>query len=158
VFLPQRPYIPMGSLRAGLWFPSRPAAGRDAEARAALASVGLPGLRNRLDEHAHWGQVLSHGEQQRLAIARALLIKPDWLFLDEATSAIDEDEEARLYRKLADALPATTVISIGHRGSLAAYHQRVIAVDRSIGHLGRLIDRATHLPGVPSRVQRMARR
>jgi vitamin B12/bleomycin/antimicrobial peptide transport system ATP-binding/permease protein len=158
LFLPQRPYIPIGSLRGALWFPARPVASRDAEARAALASVGLPALRQRLNEEAHWGQVLSLGEQQRLAIARALLVKPDWLFLDEATSATDEDEEAALYRTVAKALPATTVISIGHRGSLEAYHQRVIAVDRTIGHSGRLIDRAPHITGGLGRVQRRVRR
>jgi putative ATP-binding cassette transporter len=157
LFLPQRPYIPIGSLRAALWFPARAVASRDAEARAALAAVGLPGLRKRLDEEKHWGHVLSLGEQQRLAIARALLIKPDWLFLDEATSAIDEDEEAALYRMVADTLTATTVISIGHRGSLEAYHQRVIVVDRTIGHSGRLVDRADHRPAV-GRARRVARR
>jgi putative ATP-binding cassette transporter len=86
------------------------------------------------------------------------LVKPDWLFLDEATSATDEDEEAALYRTVAEVLPATTVISIGHRGSLEAYHQRVIAVDRTIGHSGRLIDRARHITGGPDRVQRRVRR
>jgi putative ATP-binding cassette transporter len=86
------------------------------------------------------------------------LVKPDWLFLDEATSATDEDEEAALYRTVAKALPATTVISIGHRGSLEAYHQRVIAVDRTIGHSGRLVDRAPHITGGLGRVQRRARR
>ena len=158
LFLPQRPYIPIGSLRAALWFPTRAVASRDAEARAALTSVGLPALGKRLDEDTHWGQVLSLGEQQRLAIARALLIKPDWLFLDEATSATDEEEEAVLYRTVAKALPATTVISIGHRGSLEAYHQRVIAVERAAGRPGRLIERAGDLvtPSTPPR--RTARR
>jgi len=139
LFLPQRPYIPIGTLRDVLWFPAQPALGREAEARAALASVGLSALSQRLDEDAHWGQTLSLGEQQRLAIARALLIRPDWLFLDEATSATDEEEEAALYSMIAKALPATTVISIGHRNSLEAFHRRVIAVDRPPG---RLIDRA----------------
>jgi putative ATP-binding cassette transporter len=158
LFLPQRPYIPIGSLRAALWFPARPVAGRDAEAREALASVGLPALRKRLDEEAHWGHVLSLGEQQRLAIARALLIKPDWLFLDEATSATDEAEEAVLYRTIAKILPATTVISIGHRGSLEAHHSRIIAVDRTVGQSGRLIDRAGDLIGADGLVRGVARR
>src|SRR5579864_4427427 len=106
LFLPQRPYVPIGTLRDVLWFPAQPALGREAEARAALASVGLSALSQRLDEDAHWGQTLSLGEQQRLAIARALLIRPDWLFLDEATSATDEEEEAALYSMIAKALPA----------------------------------------------------
>ncbi len=147
MFLPQRPYIPIGNLREVLWFPARPALGREAEARAALAAVGLSALSQRLDGDAHWGQALSLGEQQRLAIARALLFKPDWLFLDEATSATDEEEEAALYSVIAKALPATTVISIGHRASLEAFHRRVIAVDRPVGGPGRLIDRAGDLLG-----------
>jgi vitamin B12/bleomycin/antimicrobial peptide transport system ATP-binding/permease protein len=145
LFLPQRPYMPIGALREALWYPARPAMDREAEARAALGSVGLSALSGRLDEDAHWAQTLSLGEQQRLALARALLIRPDWLFLDEATSATDEAEEAALYRAVANALPATTVISIGHRVSLEAYHRRVIAVDRTIGQPGRLVDRARDL-------------
>jgi putative ATP-binding cassette transporter len=110
-----------------------------------------------LDEDVHWAQALSLGEQQRLAIARALLIKPDWLFLDEATSATDEEEEAALYRTVANALPATTVISIGHRGSLEAFHRRVIVVDRA-GRPGRVIDRAGDLPGTSGLEWRTVRR
>ncbi len=140
LFLPQRPYMPIGTLRDALWFPSHPDRERDEEAREALAAVGLPTLTARLDESAHWTQILSGGEQQRLAIARALLIKPDWLFLDEATSAIDEEQEAMLYRTLMDALPGTTIVSIGHRRSLAAYHDRVIAIERQPGQPGRLVE------------------
>ena len=140
LFVPQRPYMPIGTLREALWFPAPPASDREAEACAALASVGMSTLSQRLDEVSHWTQTLSLGEQQRLAFARALLIKPDWLFLDEATSAIDEEEEAALYRIIAHALRSTTVISIGHRASLEAYHQRVITLDGTIGRPGRLIE------------------
>jgi vitamin B12/bleomycin/antimicrobial peptide transport system ATP-binding/permease protein len=147
LFLPQRPYMPIGALREALWYPARPAFDREPEARAALTSVGLSALSGRLDEDAHWAQTLSLGEQQRLALARALLIKPDWLFLDEATSATDEDEEAALYRAVVGALPATTIVSIGHRGSLDAYHRRVVALDRAIGRPGRLVDRVGDLVG-----------
>jgi putative ATP-binding cassette transporter len=140
LFLPQRPYMPIGSLREALWFPAQPDLARDDEARDVLAAIGLPALAARLDETAHWTQILSGGEQQRLAIARALLAKPDWLFLDEATSAIDEDQEAMLYRTLRATLPDTTLVSIGHRHSLGAYHDRVIAIERRPGHAGRLVE------------------
>ena len=138
LFLPQRPYMPIGTLREALWFPASPVLDGDAEVRAALMAVDLSALGQRLDETAHWTHVLSPGEQQRLAIARAILIKPDWLFLDEATSALDEDHEAVLYGRLAEALGHTTRISIGHRRSLEAYHTRVITVDRDAGHPGLL--------------------
>jgi len=138
LFLPQRPYIPIGSLREALWFPARPVPDRDVDARAALAAVDLAALGQRLDEQAHWTQLLSLGEQQRLALARAFLLEPDWLFLDEATSALEEDQEAMLYRRLGDALGHTTLISIGHRRSLEAYHERVISVDCQTGYPGLL--------------------
>ena len=133
LFLPQRPYMPIGPLREAIWFPEAAQIERDEDVLAALAAVGLSGMGTRLDETAHWAQILSPGEQQRIAIARALLLKPDWLFLDEVTAAHDEREEAELYRRLAAALPDTTIVSIGQRRSLEAFHDRTII----LGSLGR---------------------
>jgi len=92
-----------------------------------IGRVGLPGLVPRLAEEAHWNRMLSVGEQQRLAIARALLQAPDYLLLDEATAALDEPSEAMLYRLLQERLPATTIVSIGHRSTLAAFHTSRLA-------------------------------
>jgi len=121
LFLPQKPYMPIGTLREALLYPHDGGAD-DNMLRATLDDVRLPALKDRLDEVAHWGQRLSPGEQQRLAIGRALLAKPAFLFLDEATSALDEPTEAHVYKLLAERLPATAVVSIGHRTTLAAFH------------------------------------
>ena len=128
MLLPQRPYIPIGTLRAAITYPAAPEDFSDETIRAALVRAQLPDYVGRLDDEDIWSQRLSGGEQQRVALARALLAKPDWLFLDEATAALDEATEARLYRALHEALPQTTIISIGHRASLTAYHQRQIAM------------------------------
>ena len=126
LFLPQKPYLPIDSLRAVTTYPSREGAFTDAEITEALVACGLEALAKRLDESRHWANRLSPGEQQRLAIARALLHRPDWLFLDEATSALDEATESRLYRLLRERLPETTVISVGHRSTLTSLHDRQI--------------------------------
>jgi putative ATP-binding cassette transporter len=81
-------------------------------------------LRDRLDEEGNWALHLSPGEQQRLAFARALLYRPDWLILDEATSALDEAAEGRLYRLVRERLPKTGIVSVGHRSTLNAIHDR----------------------------------
>jgi vitamin B12/bleomycin/antimicrobial peptide transport system ATP-binding/permease protein len=139
LFLPQRPYMPIGTLREAIWLPERPRLDRDDEAIKILGLVGLGHMTRRLDETAHWAQTLSPGEQQRIAIARALLLKPDWLFLDEVTAAHDEREEAELYRCLTERLPETTIISIGQRHSLEAFHDRIIALDASLGRPTRIV-------------------
>ena len=100
----------------------------DATLREALVAVGLPEFAERLNEAGHWALQLSPGEQQRIAFARALVQKPDWLFLDEATSAVDEATEARLYRLVRERLADTTVFSIGHRATLRAFHSRQLLV------------------------------
>lgn len=126
MLLPQRPYIPIGTLRGAISYPAIEGAHADEAIRAALDAVRLPQIKGRLDEEANWTQMLSGGEQQRLAIARALLDRPDWLFLDEATSALDEPLEEAIYTSLAEMLPATTIVSIGHRSSLNDNHDRRI--------------------------------
>src|SRR5438552_10602535 len=92
--------------------------------RDVLISVGLPQLAQQLEQEAHWNRMLSLGEQQRLGLARALLHAPQYLFLDEATASLDEPSEAKLYRLLREKLPATTIVSIGHRSTLEAFHER----------------------------------
>ena len=124
MFLPQRPYVPIGSLRNAVTFPAQPGAFSDPEIIEALKACRLDDQARRLDEEDHWDRRLSPGEQQRLAIARALLQKPDWLFLDEATAAVDPELEAELYRLILERLPKTTLVSIAHRTSLEAYHSR----------------------------------
>ena len=120
--LPQKPYLPIGSLAAALTYPA-PASDFSPQSIAdALARVRLPHLAGRLDETQNWALQLSPGEQQRVALARAFLHQPRWLFLDEATSALDEPTEAALYEELASALPQTTVVSVGHRTSLQKFH------------------------------------
>jgi putative ATP-binding cassette transporter len=128
LFLPQKPYLPIGTLREVVSYPTPPAGVADGALREALQVVGLPELAARLDETAHWAQALSPGEQQRIAFARALVQKPDWLFLDEATSAVDEETEARLYSLLRERLSGTTVVSVGHRSTLRAFHARRLTV------------------------------
>jgi vitamin B12/bleomycin/antimicrobial peptide transport system ATP-binding/permease protein len=126
MLLPQRPYVPIGTLRAALTYPAPADTFPDEAVRAALDAVRLSQFAGRLDEEAHWGQTLSLGEQQRLALGRALLAKPDWLFLDESTSALDEPLEQMMYRLLPEKLPGVTIVSIGHRHTLEAFHKRRI--------------------------------
>jgi vitamin B12/bleomycin/antimicrobial peptide transport system ATP-binding/permease protein len=129
MMLPQRPYFPVGTLRHALLYP-REGGADDKALRAALTAVGLPALAVRLDEEGHWNRTLSLGEQQRLAIARALLQKPQYLFLDEVTASLDEPSEAALYHLLESELPATTIVSIGHRSTLRRFHSRAVALVR----------------------------
>lgn len=130
MMLPQRPYFPVGSLQAAIVYPAEPGAFTTDRVRDAVASVGLPQLASRLEEEAHWNRMLSLGEQQRLGLARALLHMPQYLFLDEATASLDEPSEEALYRLLEEKLPATTIVSIGHRSTLDAFHQRNVVLTR----------------------------
>ena len=129
LFLPQKPYLPIGSLKHAVSYPDDAGKHPDTEVAAALGAVGLGHLAGNLERSENWAQVLSGGEQQRLAFARALLTKPDWLFLDEATASLPEDDQDRLYRLVKERLPQTTLISIGHRDSLARHHRKGLAWD-----------------------------
>ncbi|MCG3189584.1 MAG: Vitamin B12 transport ATP-binding protein BacA [Burkholderiaceae bacterium] len=120
LFLPQRPYLPLGSLRDALAYPAAHA--DDAHLRSALQQVQLGHLAERLDEVADWSRILSLGEQQRLAFARVLLQRPRLAFLDEATSATDEGLEHALYHLVRRELPQCMLVSVGHRSTLNAFH------------------------------------
>jgi putative ATP-binding cassette transporter len=126
MLLPQRPYFPVATLAAAVSYPAKIGTFDDARVGEALSAVGMPQLIARLGEEAHWNRMLSQGEQQRLAIARALLHTPDYLLLDEATASLDEAAEAMVYRVLQERLKGTTIISIGHRSTLGAFHRRRI--------------------------------
>jgi vitamin B12/bleomycin/antimicrobial peptide transport system ATP-binding/permease protein len=130
MMLPQRPYFPVGSLKAAIVYPAEASAFDADRVGDFLIAVGLPQLASRLEEDAHWNRILSLGEQQRLGLVRALLHAPQYLFLDEATASLDEASEAKLYRLLLEKLPATTVVSIGHRSTLEAFHQRKVMLVR----------------------------
>jgi putative ATP-binding cassette transporter len=129
MILPQRPYLPIGSLAAAVAYPAPPERFEIAAIRSVLVAVGLPTFADRLSEEAHWNRMLSLGEQQRIALARAILHAPDFLFLDEATASLDEPVEAALYKLLYERLPRTTVVSIGHRSTLAAFHRRHLVLE-----------------------------
>ena len=133
MLLPQRPYLPNGPLREALAYPVAATAFSDDQLRAALEKVGLPSLVDQLDADENWQMRLSGGEQQRVAVARALLSKPDWLFLDEATASLDEDSEAALYRAIVETLPKVTMVSIGHRATLAQFHKRRLVLTPHVG-------------------------
>ena len=131
LFLPQRPYLPLGTLADALVYPhSAREPPRDSLVDA-LRAVGLPELVDHLDEEANWALRLSIGEQQRLAFARVLLARPEVVFLDEATSALDEAAEMTLYRVLRDASWRPTIVSVGHHGSLRRFHDVVVDLARS---------------------------
>jgi putative ATP-binding cassette transporter len=130
LFLPQRPYLPIASLRDATLYPG--AAGPDAVDDAAicevLEAVGLGSFVGRLEDVDNWSMQMSGGEQQRLAIARAILQRPDWLFLDEATAALDDDSEQDMYALLRSRLPDTAIVSIAHRQGVAAFHTRHVSL------------------------------
>jgi putative ATP-binding cassette transporter len=140
LFLPQKPYIPIGCLRDAIKYPDEHSRVSDPDIVEALRATGLGHLADRLDEVAHWSNTLSGGEQQRLAAARAIVFRPDWLFMDEATASLDEAAEAMVYDELKSRLPDTTMVSIGHRPTLKKWHDRLLELKREPGKVGTLVE------------------
>lgn len=140
MFIPQKPYLPLGTLREALLYPGAPAGFDDAALTALMQKCRIGYLAGKLELAADWSHVLSVGEQQRLAFVRAHVQRPAWLFLDEATSALDEETEAVMYGLLAELLPQTTVVSVGHRSTLNSFHSLALRLDkeRQSAALGKL--------------------
>ena len=133
LLMPQRPYIPLGTLRRAIAYPSSPDDLDDTAIREALVNVGLEHLVERLDDDDIWASVLSGGEQQRLSFARLLLHKPDIVVMDESTSALDTDSQGELMRRIGELLSETAVISVGHRAELELFHDRKLNLVRQEG-------------------------
>ena len=136
MFIPQRPYLPLGTLKEAILYPGTKDL-TDAEVRQYMETCRIGYLAEKLHVEADWGHVLSIGEQQRLAFARALIYQPRWLFLDEASSALDEETEAHVYGMLQQQAPRTTLVSVGHRSTLAKYHTDVLYLDKATQTLRR---------------------
>lgn len=129
MFIPQKSYLPLGTLRAALNYPgNKPIDDTELIYLMDLCQIGY--LKDKLDLEADWSHVLSVGEQQRLAFVRAHIQQPQWLFLDEATSALDEETEETMYSLLQERLPLTTVVSVGHRSTLNKYHELVLRLNK----------------------------
>ena len=126
MFLPQRPYLPLGTLRAAVCYPAAPDAFGDASVCAALDRCGLGEFVNALDREERWDRTLSLGQQQRVAFARVLLHRPSWVFMDEATSALDEASQEAVLSLFEGELADASALSIGHRPGLEAFHTRVL--------------------------------
>ncbi len=131
--MPQRPYVPIGTLRRATTYPAPADEIPKEQVAEALELVGLGHLTDRIDEEAPWDQILSGGEKQRLAFARLLIVRPDIIVLDEATSALDPPSQEQLMRMISDQLPATTILSVGHRPELEAFHERKLMLERRSG-------------------------
>lgn len=158
MFLPQRPYLPLGTLRAVLAYPETDTRYADSALVHALQRAGLPQLATRLDDEQRWDQTLSLGEQQRLAFARLLLQRPDWVFLDEATSALDEENQDAMMRIFEEEIPESGLVSIGHRPGLDRYHHRTLSLQRAEGGARLVVRRRTAQPASSRQVARRIRR
>jgi vitamin B12/bleomycin/antimicrobial peptide transport system ATP-binding/permease protein len=135
MFIPQQSYLPIGTLKAALAYPSPGGTFSDEESREVLRACNLADYGDRLEQSGHWAKMLSPGEQQRLAAARVLLHKPDFVFLDEATSALDADNELHIYNTLVERLPNAAMLSVAHRDSVAMFHDYKIEIERAMAEV-----------------------
>lgn len=135
MFLPQRPYLPLGTLKAAVLYPQAEEQVSDARVQEIMRRCCLAEFADKLHKDADWSRILSLGEQQRLAFARVLLCKPEWIFLDESTSALDESTEQLMYQLLKQELPESAIISIGHRSTLQAYHTKRLVLNGGVWQL-----------------------
>jgi vitamin B12/bleomycin/antimicrobial peptide transport system ATP-binding/permease protein len=155
-FMPQQPYVPLGTLRRAATYPVSPEEVNDAVVRKTVEEVGLGHFLDRLDEETRWEQVLSGGEKQRLAFARVLIHRPHTIVMDEATAALDSLNQEQLMRLVLERLPEATIVSVGHRAELEAFHTRKLvleyhpegarlvgdeALSRTFGRSARLLSR-----------------
>jgi putative ATP-binding cassette transporter len=131
--MPQKPYIPLGTLRRAATYPQAPEEIDEKTLVDTLEMVGLGHIADKLDDEAAWDRTLSGGEQQRLAFARLFLHKPDIVVMDEATSALDDESQTKLMTSLGEHLPKTAIISVGHRTELEAFHERKVNLIRKEG-------------------------
>jgi vitamin B12/bleomycin/antimicrobial peptide transport system ATP-binding/permease protein len=130
LLMPQQPYVPLGTLRRAVTYPLSPEAVDDAVVRKTVEEVGLGHFLDRLDEEGtRWEHILSGGEQQRLAFARALIQRPNIIVMDEATAALDPLSQEQLMQLILERLPEATVVSVGHRAELEAFHTRKLVLE-----------------------------
>ena len=141
-FLPQRNYMPDGTLASLMSYPDAPDTHDDSAYLDLLEEFGLARLVDQLHVERPWSRILSPGEQQRVAAARAILARPDFLFVDEATSALDAELEEKLYKAFVERLPSSAIISVAHRESVAAYHDRRLVIEDGVAEISTL-DHAT---------------
>lgn len=131
MFLPQRPYLPLGTLRSALIYPAAPGTFSDDMVKSALLRCGLQEFKNALDREERWDKTLSLGQQQRVAFTRILLHRPQWVFMDEATSALDEESQAAMLSLFENELAGASVLSIGHRPGLEEFHTRTLHIRKA---------------------------
>ncbi|HSY38755.1 MAG TPA: ATP-binding cassette domain-containing protein, partial [Polyangia bacterium] len=129
VLMPQQPYVPLGTLRRAATYPQSPDEVDESVIRQTLEDVGLGEFADRLDEESRWEDILSGGQKQRLAFARVLMQRPDIVVMDEATAALDPASQEQLMKLLLERLPEATVVSVGHRPELEAFHNRKLVLE-----------------------------